>query len=125
MALTPKQQGFADDYLETGNGTQSALNNYDTEDPNTAGAIAHENLRKPKIRQYLENEAEGAVGRIAELSKTAENEAVKLNANKDILDRAGYKPTEKTDITTGGEKINSEELKKLSNKFDDFLSKHS
>ena len=51
--LTLKQKGFADDYLQSGNGIRSAINNYDTTDPNVAGAIASENLRKPKVEAYL------------------------------------------------------------------------
>ena len=51
--LTKKQRGFVKDYVETGNGTEAALKNYDTKDPNTAGVIASENLRKPKIQDAL------------------------------------------------------------------------
>ena len=51
--LTLKQKGFADDYLQSGNGIRSAINNYDTTDPNVAGAIASENLRKPKVEAYI------------------------------------------------------------------------
>lgn len=51
--LTKKQRGFVKDYVETENGTQSALNNYDTDDEATAGAIAYENLRKPQIIKVL------------------------------------------------------------------------
>ncbi len=47
--LSKKQRGFIRDYIETGNGTKSALNNYDTEDYKTAGVIAVENLAKPSI----------------------------------------------------------------------------
>ena len=93
--LTKKEKGFADDYLDTGNGTQSILKNYDTESERVASVMAVENLAKPKIQAYLENNAEGAISRVVELSKEAKNEQVKLNANKDILDRAGYKPAEK------------------------------
>lgn len=98
--FTKKMKGFADDYLETGNGTQSALNNYDIKGKNprkTASVIAVENLAKPSVMDYLERNAIGAVSRIVELSELAENESVKLNANKDILDRAGYRPVEKTE----------------------------
>lgn len=52
--ITPKQKKFADKYLELDNGTQAALAVYDTTDYNTAHAIAHENLQKPTIRNYLE-----------------------------------------------------------------------
>lgn len=47
--LTKKERGFVKDYIKTGNGTQSALKNYDTVDYSTAGNIASENLNKPKI----------------------------------------------------------------------------
>lgn len=94
--LTKKEKGFADDYIDTGNGTKSALKNYDTEDISTAGVIAYENLRKPKIQKYLIDNAEGAISRIVELSIGAKNETVKLNANKDIADRGGFKPVDKS-----------------------------
>lgn len=47
--LTKKQQVFVKEYIETGNGTQSALKAYDTTDEVTAASIAHENLNKPQI----------------------------------------------------------------------------
>lgn len=52
--LTKKQKGFVKEYIKTGNGTQSALANYDTDDYSTAGMIASENLNKPKIQIALE-----------------------------------------------------------------------
>lgn len=56
--LTKKEKGFVKDYVETGNGVQSALENYDTDDYNTAGVIAHENLKKPKIINAIKSIAE-------------------------------------------------------------------
>lgn len=53
--LYPKEKAFADKYIETGNGTQSALEVYDTEEENVAANIAHQNLRKPKIIDYIES----------------------------------------------------------------------
>lgn len=52
--LTRKQKGFIEEYVKTGNGTQAALNNYDTNDEHTAASIAYENLRKPEIVSLLE-----------------------------------------------------------------------
>lgn len=46
--LTMKQRKFLKRYFETGNGTQSAMEVYDTEDYDTASAIASQNLRKLK-----------------------------------------------------------------------------
>jgi phage terminase small subunit len=94
--LTKKEKAFAKEYINTGNGTRSALKVYDTEDINTAAVIASENLSKPKVIAYLESRAERAAERIVELSEQDEMMPVALGASKDILDRAGYKPTEKT-----------------------------
>ena len=105
--LTKKQKKFCDKYLETGNGVKSAEEVYNTKNYNTAGVMANENLKKPKIKEYLESKAEICANEVFRLSQKAKNEAVRLNANKDILDRAGYKPTEKKDITSGGEKLNA------------------
>lgn len=52
--LTKKEKGFVKDYLETGNGTLAAKNNYDVKNDNTAAAIASENLTKPKIINALQ-----------------------------------------------------------------------
>lgn len=94
--LTKKEKGFADDFIDTGNGVQSALNNYDTTDYSTAGAIASQNLKKLKIQAYIQDHAEKAESMIYTLSQNAEGEAVRLSASKDIMDRAGYKPVETT-----------------------------
>ena len=51
--LTKKQRGFVKDYVKTGNGTQSALNNYDTKDYMTANQIAIDNLQKPIIQKAI------------------------------------------------------------------------
>lgn len=47
--LSKKEKGFVKDYIETGNGVQSVLNNYDTDNYKSAGVIACENLAKPRI----------------------------------------------------------------------------
>ena len=52
MALTPKQQAFADHYLETGNATESAKRAGYSED--TARQIGAENLTKPSILAYIQ-----------------------------------------------------------------------
>lgn len=51
MKLTPKQQRFADEYIKTGNATQSAIEaGYSKK---TAAVIAAENLIKPNIKSYI------------------------------------------------------------------------
>lgn len=95
-AATKKQRGFAKSYIESGNGTQAALAHYDTKDPDVAGVIASENLGKPKVKELIDGYAEKATKNIQTLAETAENENVRLNANKDQLDRAGYSSVAKT-----------------------------
>lgn len=51
--LTKKQRGFVKDYLATGNGTQAALANYETNNIDVAKSIASENLTKPYIQQAV------------------------------------------------------------------------
>lgn len=50
--LTPKQQAFADYYIETGNATESAIKAGYSE--STARSIGAENLTKPNIQKYIE-----------------------------------------------------------------------
>lgn len=94
--ISKKERGFAKDYVENGVGVTAILNNYDTTDYHTAGVMAVENLKKPRIQELIEGFAEKAAKNIQTLANTAENESVRLNANKDQLDRAGYKPIEKS-----------------------------
>lgn len=56
--LSKKELGFVKDYVKTGNGVRSVLKNYDTEDYSTAGMIASENLKKPKIQKAILSIAE-------------------------------------------------------------------
>lgn len=44
---------------------------------------------KQDVLEYLKKQGFGAAQRIISISKNAENETVKLNANKDVLDRIG------------------------------------
>ena len=50
--MTQKQKKFADEYIISGNATESARKAGYSE--STAGAIGHENLTKPKIREYID-----------------------------------------------------------------------
>jgi phage terminase small subunit len=51
MALTPKQQRFVEEYLLDLNATQAAIRaGYSAK---TAGAVGHENLRKPEIADAI------------------------------------------------------------------------
>lgn len=49
--LTPKQEKFAENYIASGNATQSAISAGYSE--NTASEQGYDNLRKPQIQEYI------------------------------------------------------------------------
>src|SRR3990167_5015195 len=94
--LTKKQKGFVKDYIDTGNGSLAVKKNYDVSTDLTARTMASENLTKPNIKEALESHAGDAESRIYHLSQKAKSEMLSYVASKDIMDRAGYKPVEKS-----------------------------
>ena len=122
--LTKKQEGFVKDYLDTGNATESARRNYNVKNDNVAGAIGGENLQKPKIQAYLESMAEKVSSNMVRLALSAESEQVQVTAGKDVLDRAGYKPTDKTDITTNGQPLNQDTQSKIDEAVTNYMNGH-
>lgn len=94
--ITKKQKEWANKYLETGNKTQAALAVYDTESYGTAAVIGVENINKPNVRQYLEENASAVAANMLKLALNAEKESDQISAGKDVLDRAGFKPIEKS-----------------------------
>ncbi len=87
--MTLKQKHFVNEYLATGNWTKSAMSSYNR-NYNTSHAIACENLQKPTIKEYLNTIAMKSLLNIEAISEKAKSESVRLTANQDILDRAGF-----------------------------------
>lgn len=71
MRLTPKQQAFADYYIETGNATEAAVKaGYSQK---TARFIGAENLTKPNIKSYIDQRLKEIEGqRIADAQEVLE-----------------------------------------------------
>ncbi|AIS74051.1 terminase [Leuconostoc phage LLC-1] len=71
MKLTPKQKKFADEYIKTGNATQSAIEaGYSKK---TAQVIGAENLSKPMVKAYIEERmAEIASKRVMSYTEAVE-----------------------------------------------------
>lgn len=108
--LTEKQRKFAEFYLELNNGTKAAIAAGYEE--NSAHVAASRLLKNDKVVDYLESArearkkaindklakyAEDAVILLYDLARTSDSDSVRLQAVKDIMDRAGYKPTEKVE----------------------------
>jgi phage terminase small subunit len=60
--LTIKQEKFVNEYIKTGNGTQSAVKAGYSE--KTAYQIAHENLNKPEVAQYIDKRMQSAADKV-------------------------------------------------------------
>lgn len=87
LTLKPKDKKFVKEFLDTNNGTEAVKKTRKVKNDNVAGVTAHRLLRSAKIQQAIEKASGGAFSRIEELSISAKNEAVRLSANKDIVDR--------------------------------------
>lgn len=107
---TLKQRKFVKAYLEGASGTQAVMDTYNVADRNSAKQIAYQNMRSQKVLDLIKDQAgEAMVDQVMirdELRESKKDYAVRANVNKDILDRAGFAPVEKKDITTDGRPLN-------------------
>jgi hypothetical protein len=80
------------------------------QDRNGAAVAAHRVLRLPKVQAYMvqrvhEALATGSVralSTIMQLASSAKSDYVRLEAAKDVLDRAGFKPVERKQVQVAG-----------------------
>lgn len=106
--LTVKQARFVKEYAENGgNGTKAALVAYDIEDPNTASSIATENLRKPDIREAVNN-AMVAAGLDAESLLKPIKAALEAETNHYEYDKDGRRKL--TKVVDHGTRLKASEL---------------
>lgn len=90
--LTPPVKRFANGYIKDGKKQANALKQWPDLTPESASVKANRLLKNDNVREYIQSHAKTAAKNVLELANNAESEAVRLSANKDILDRAGYKP---------------------------------
>jgi phage terminase small subunit len=122
--LTLKQKRFADKYLEYGNATQAAFEVYDTEDRDTAKAIACENLTKLYIQHYIQKDVDAIKNNQVRLALSAKSEQVQCMAGEKVLDRALGKAKESVEVTNTGERtINIVSIESVYNKLYMFKDK--
>ena len=102
--LTDKQAEFVRQFALTGNATQSAIRAGYSE--RTSYQKGHQ-LRyqftreiEEETRRLMQLAVPGALAQVVDLAASAQSEAVRLQAAKDILDRAGLKPTERIEQVT-------------------------
>ena len=132
MKETGRDEDFVMHYVSNGgNATQAALACGVSE--TSAGTIGHrlkirlldgiEEAQKEALKGYSSK----ALNQIQALAESAVSEKVKLDANKDLLDRAGWRPVDKSPVTQANdwENASSEELEaELASYHQDWMKKH-
>ena len=95
---------FVEAYVQNGgNATQAAIESGANE--SSASTVGYRLKRRLQGRINDEQKAalkgysSNALTNIQTLAETAVSEKVKLDANKDLLDRAGWKPVDKSEVT--------------------------
>ena len=101
-----RDEDFVREYVDNGgNATQAAIAvGASKASASTVGYRLKTRLTKEidaEQKLQLEGYAPKAIRQIQNLAENAESENVKLKANADLLDRAGWKPVDKTEITEG------------------------
>jgi phage terminase small subunit len=113
--MSAMQEKFVESYCLTGNATKAALMAGYSE--NTAKQKGYELKNKlskeiaDRTGKLISDMLPSALNELRFLMEEATSESVKLGAIKDILDRSGLKPVEKTEVTTV-EKMSTEEIQR-------------
>ena len=94
---TSKQETFIEQYALTGNAAKAADIAGYTHAKQRGYELKNQFSREIEERQrkMIQDCVPGALAQLNELAQNAESESVRLGAVKDVLDRAGLKPTEK------------------------------
>ena len=112
---TSKQDKFIDSYCLTGNATKAAeMAGYSKTSAKQQGHTLKNQFAGEigeRMKRMIQDCVPGALAQINDLAGTAESEGVRLNACKDILDRAGFKPVDKQEVSHV-EATSTDELKK-------------
>jgi phage terminase small subunit len=95
--LTKKQRGFVNDYVESENGTQAVLKNYNVKDSMVAASVATENLRKPYITEAIEVKRKSLKQALIDKGITEDYLADKVNILLQATDKEGKPDTNAVD----------------------------
>ena len=98
---TEKQDKFIENYCLTGNAAKAAeMAGYSKKTSKQMGYSLKNQFQSEideKMMRMIQDSVPGALAQVNNLATAAASEGVRLNACKDILDRAGYKPAEKVE----------------------------
>jgi phage terminase small subunit len=109
--LTKRQMALVEAYVANGGNLTKAAGEAGYAEGNSGRVSAWKAMKTPHVQQYLmQHTAEAfgmhaakALAKIAELSGNARSEHVQLEASKDLLDRAGFKPIDRSQVQVAGD----------------------
>jgi phage terminase small subunit len=109
--LTKRQMALVEAYVANGGNLTKAAAEAGYSPGNSGRTSAWKAMKTAHVQQYLMQQtaeafaqhAAMAVGKVASLAKTAKSEYVQLEASKDILDRAGFKPIDRSQVQVAGD----------------------
>ena len=109
--LTDKQMALVDTLVAEGCSMKKAAELAGYAKGESGRISAHRALKAPHVQQYMVqrmNETFGltatsALATVRRLSSGAKSEYVQLEASKDLLDSAGYKPIDRSQVQVAGD----------------------
>ena len=104
IRLTKKQKTLVDTIVALGCSIKEASSKSGYAEGEAGRVTASKTLRLPHVQEYMQQRVRESIGlnatiasrKVLDLASSAKSEYVQLEASKDILDRAGYKPVEKS-----------------------------
>ena len=109
--LTKRQMALVDVMVAEGLKTSEAAVKAGYADGKSGYVSAHRTLRLPHVQQYMMQRvteqlglnATVAAAKVMHLARGAKSEYVQLQAAQDILDRAGFKPIDRSQVQVAGD----------------------
>jgi len=104
--LTPKQRALVDYLVATGGTLKSAATAAGYAEGQSGRVTASKTVRLPHVQAYMMQRVAETIGlnataAVSQVLKLAEY--VRLEASKDILDRAGFKPVDRSQVQVAGD----------------------
>jgi phage terminase small subunit len=100
---TDKQERFIESYCLTGNAAKAAeMAGYSKKGSKQMGYMLKNQFSSEideRMKRMIQDAVPGALAQVNDLVANAVSEGVRLNACRDVLDRAGFKPVEKQEIS--------------------------
>lgn len=111
VKLTQKQMALVDTLVATGCSIKQAAIEAGYAQGESGRVTATKTLRLPHVQSYMMQRVTETLGlnatfaasKLLNLARGAKSEYVQLEASKDILDRAGFKPVDKSQHLVAGE----------------------